>query len=59
MAIDAKADFTGCFINTLTNYGFKDSPGLRYIAFIQFQLSSIIQNLSIPQVRGKLVTFLF
>ena len=46
-------------MNALTNYGFKDSPGLRYIVFIQFQLSTIIQNLSIPQVRGKLVTFLF
>ena len=32
---------------------------LRYIAFIQFQFSTIIQNLSIPQIRGKLVTFLF
>ena len=49
----------GCFINTLTNYDLKDSPGLCYIAFIQFQVSTIIQNLSIPQVRCKLVTFLF
>ena len=43
----------------IPNYGFKDSPGLCYIAFIKFQLSTIIQNLSIPQVRGKLVTLWF